>query len=365
MNVTLKPSATSILLIDIGAPFGGVETYLEALAYALRQDHRLFCVCGLPELARRLQAAGVHVVTIPVLKTRWSKILRFLGALFVVPYLVRRHGIKIVQVNGFLESLLMLPAKWLGCKTVRTAHGPTELGRYLWYKRPEMVLPRAAGVLSLRWADRIVCVSEAVRQDFLPFVPVRKLCVVANWVRRLPEPRGALAETATEVRLLYVGRLERYKGMFLLLEALRDLPAVHLTLVGHGSHEEEMELAAKGLNVTFAGFHIDPSRFYQEADVFVNPSLGPEGLPMANLEAMSFGLPCIFSDLPVHREISGEGSAAALFPSGNAMALRQCIAHIRGDRRGRVALGLRARAFIEERYSEEVARKGYQAAFHF
>ena len=365
MSVNPKPFPKKILLVDIGAPFGGVETYLEALAHALRQEHRLFCVCGLPELARRLRAADVHVVTIPITATRWSKILRFFGALVVVPYLVRRHGIEIVQVNGFLESLLMLPAKWLGCKTVRTAHGPTELGRYVWYKRPEMVLPRAAGVFSLRYADRIVCVSEAVRREFLPLVAPQQLRVVANWVRSLPKLRTAAVETARPLHLLYVGRLERYKGMFLLLEALRGLPAVHLTVVGHGSHEEEMKLAAEGLDVTFAGFHAEPSRFYQAADVFVNPSMGPEGLPMANLEAMAFAVPCIFSDLPVHCEISDEGAAAALFRSGDLLTLRQCIERMQTDQGLRLALGSRARAIIEQRYSEDAARRGYLEAFRF
>ena len=368
MSVNVKSGKRNILLVDIGAPFGGVETYLEALAHLLQGEYGLFCVCGLPELTRRLQAAGVHVVTIPILVTRWSKIVRFVAALFVVPYLVRRYRIDVVQVNGFLESLLMLPAKALGCKTVRASHGPTELGRYVWYKRPEMVLPRAAALFSLRYADRVVCVSNAVRDELLPVVPAERLRVVSNWVRRLPALPvlpGKEDAPAGPLRLLYVGRIERYKGVFLLLEAVRQVPGVHLTVVGHGSHEEEMKVAAKGLAVTFAGFHKDPTPFYEQADAFVNASMGPEGLPMANLEAMSFALPCIFSDLPVHCEISDAGRGAALFARGDATALVQCIQIFQQNASERSRVGRRGRDIIEQRYSEGAARQSYLEVFRF
>ena len=48
MSVNVKSGKRNILLVDIGAPFGGVETYLEALAHLLQGEYGLFCVCGLP-----------------------------------------------------------------------------------------------------------------------------------------------------------------------------------------------------------------------------------------------------------------------------------------------------------------------------
>ena len=51
------------------------------------------------------------------------------------------------------------------------------------------------------------------------------------------------------------------------------------------------------------------------------PSMGPEGLPMTSLEAMAHGLPCIFSDLPVHHEITDHGKGAYLFRSGEVESL--------------------------------------------
>ena len=119
-----------------------------------------------------------------------------------------------------------------------------------------------------------------------------------------------------------MGRLEHYKGLHLLLEAMRGVTGVRLTVVGIGSYREQLEKLASGLDVYFEGFCADTYRFYQTSDIFINPSLGPEGLPIVSLESMAHGLPCIFSALPVHKEISNDGAASLLFEIGDAVDLR-------------------------------------------
>jgi glycosyltransferase involved in cell wall biosynthesis len=106
-------------------------------------------------------------------------------------------------------------------------------------------------------------------------------------------------------------------------------------VVGDGSYRSQLEVAAQELDVQFAGFQADPSRFYEDSTVFINPSLGPEGLPLVSLEAMAYGLPCIFSDLPVHREITGGGKAAVLFKRGDSDSLTQQLRELLGSEAGR------------------------------
>ena len=109
----------------------------------------------------------------------------------------------------------------------------------------------------------------------------------------------------------------------------------------------------------FAGFQSNPEKFYEGADIFVMPSLGPEGLPITSLEAMGHGLPCIFSDLPVHHEITDSGKGAYLFRSGDVegllTALRDLVAS--PDRRQRYAA--EAHRIVASRYSEGNVRAAY------
>jgi glycosyltransferase involved in cell wall biosynthesis len=352
-----------ILLIDIGAPFGGVETYIERLCDLLQGQGEIFCICALPQLAKRLKTLGVYVVCIPILFNRWSKILRFLLAVPVLFYLVLRHNARIVQVNGYLESLLVVPARLLGCYTVRTAHGPSEIDRYTWYRRPEMFFPRLLSQYCLRLASRVVCVSEAVKHDVSRVVALDRISVVPNWVTSIPKDVPVRRNIHVPARVLYVGRLERYKGLDLLLTAVKDIPNLEVIVVGDGDFREELQQMSTGLQVKFEGFRSDIHTYYRDSDIFVNPSRGPEGLPMVSLEAMAHGIPCLFSDLEGHREISDNGNGAKLFACGDKDSLRKGLQLLLSDDPCRLVLPDAARKIIATKYNSRVALQGYNNVF--
>ena len=169
--------------------------------------------------------------------------------------------------------------------------------------------------------------------------------------------------TTKRPQLLFVGRLEEYKGVQFILRAMQQIPDVSLLVVGDGSYRPQLEAAANRLDVQFAGFQADPSCFYKDSTVFINPSLGPEGLPLVSLEAMAHGLPCIFSDLPVHREITGGGKAAALFKRGDSDSLTQQLKRLLDSEQRRQSYGLAARQLVEQRYSRRIAAQQYVEAF--
>jgi glycosyltransferase involved in cell wall biosynthesis len=352
-----------LLLIDIGAPFGGVETYLVSLCSLLQTRCDLFCICALPELAARLKPLGVHVICIPFTFNRWFKILRFLLAFPILLYLIARYRIQIVQVNGFLETVLILPAKLFGCLTVRSAHGPSEMDRYRWYKRPEMVFVRLVSLYCLRHASRIVCVSEAVYDDVIRIVPASRVSVVPNWVSHIPDKVPDRSVLGSPRKVLYVGRVEWYKGIDLLFDAARNIPDLQIVIAGQGSYRSQLEQSVGELNVSFEGFQSKIEPYYRSADVFVNPSRGPEGLPIASLEAMAYGTPCLFSDLEVHREISQEGLAACLFKRADASDLRERLQVLLSDSTYRQSIVEAARRLVIEKYSPQAALAGYCKAF--
>ena len=161
------------------------------------------------------------------------------------------------------------------------------------------------------------------------------------------------------MHVLYVGRLERYKGLYLLLEALRGIPDVRLTVVGDGSYRKELERLAEGMDVRFEGFQRHPAKYYADADIFVMPSLGPEGFGIVTMEAMAHGLPCIISDLSVHREITGDGTAAMLFRNGNVEDLRGKLQELIGNASLRSAYSAAGYQRVEKVYTSDTALKSY------
>jgi glycosyltransferase involved in cell wall biosynthesis len=121
-------------------------------------------------------------------------------------------------------------------------------------------------------------------------------------------------------------------------------------------------LAAK-LDTEFAGFQKDPLPFYAAADIFINPSLGPEGSSLVALDAMARGVPCLLSDLPVFQEISDEGRAALLFRTGDVDDLRTKLLALLQDDRLRHKYAKAGYAAVLRRHSSETAQNQYLTAF--
>lgn len=353
------PNRPRILLVDVGVSFAGVEVYLENLVSILKPKSELFALCVNPELGRSLRRSGVHVFMAPSFLGKPAHLLIGLALLLKLRLM---SGINRVWVNGGPEIVLLPWARLLGCTTIATCHGTLDIEvgvawRLAWKRRVTRFIYKNL----LFTANKVFCVSEAVAADLSQVVSQEKLVVIPNWVRTLPPPVERLSRDGRPLRLLFIGRLIKLKGAALILEAIgqiKEFP-LSLTIVGEGEYEQDLKLRAEGLNVQFAGFHQDPSIFYRDADVFINPTLGPEGLPMVSLEAMSYGLPCILSDLKVHREISSDGESALLFQCGNSLDLRTKIESFISMPELLTNYGRRGRSTIEEKYCVRAAGPHY------
>ncbi len=133
-----------------------------------------------------------------------------------------------------------------------------------------------------------------------------------------------------------------------------------MTIAGEGSARASLERSALGLsNVRFAGFQHNLDEFYERADIYVMPSLGPEGLPIASLEAMAHSLPCIFSDLPVHYEITDGGKGAYLFRSGEVDSLVTGLSELLASPEKRCRYAAEAHRIITARYMDGNVREAY------
>jgi glycosyltransferase involved in cell wall biosynthesis len=350
-----------ILLVDLGASMGGVESYIEGLSGMLRDRGTIVSLCVLPELARRLRNNGVRVFLIPAFP--WLRALRFLLALGALPIIILREHVDLVLFNGFLESILLIPARLLGCEAIYTQHGPFEDHLYKWYENPARYFPRLLSRLCVHFASHVICVSEVTGEIVKTVVPADRTSVIPNWVSFIPPYEARTRNLTGSPHLLYVGRLERYKGLHLLLEALGSFPRARLTVLGDGSYRNDLQRLATGMNVRFEGFQPHPAKYYPEADIFVMPSMGPEGLPMVTIEAMAHGLPCLFSDLAVHQEITAGGVTGMLFRSGDTEDLRRKMLVLIEQDSLRSEYSQAAYRRVREMYSYDTALQSYLVVF--
>jgi glycosyltransferase involved in cell wall biosynthesis len=157
---------------------------------------------------------------------------------------------------------------------------------------------------------------------------------------------------------LTIGRLDAPKDHATLFDAFRmvadDQPDAHLIVLGLGRLEEELRRRAVeiGLGERIHFIHSVPRTgpYFGLADAFVFPSL-IEGLPVALLEAMSAGLPCIASDIPPHAELLAPGETGLLFPRGTPAALAAAMERIHSSPDLRARLGAAARAYAAGRFT--------------
>lgn len=104
--------------------------------------------------------------------------------------------------------------------------------------------------------------------------------------------------------LVFTGRLIERKNVKFILDNIDSyVGEIQVTIVGNGPLYDDLKLQAKYLkNITFVGYQAAPEVFYDMSTILVNPSLS-EGLPMAVIEALSCGIPCLLSNIPSHNEI--------------------------------------------------------------
>lgn len=352
---------TKVLFVNLGATFGGAEVYLLRLLVSLRQEMDCHVLCCQKDLQSSLDELGISYTSI-FSGTGLVKLVQLVWAAGVMARLLVSRQIDTLQINGYSEILFVPIARLLGRRAVPTRHLGFDIEASHWAEAPGRFLARWLYRMLARTATRVVCVSEEVGREVEELAPGR-VQVIPNWVDVPPYVFRPAAEGSRHFNILFVGRMVPYKGMQLVLEAMRsshvrDL-SVTLIAVGDGPHRSELERLATGLDVRFLGFHRDVSPFYRDADLLITPSLGPEGSSLVTLEAMAHALPCLLSDLPVHREIAREGTIAGLFRSGDAEDLAAQIRRLLLDEALRGRRTRQAHSLVYAEHNGDLAVKAY------
>jgi glycosyltransferase involved in cell wall biosynthesis len=209
----------------------------------------------------------------------------------------------------------------------------------------------------------LVAVAESRADDLAAFLGSRaRVHCIPNGV---PLPDLALQPSrAKELLVVGVGRLVPQKRPFVFLDAAEEihaaLPDARFRWVGDGSLAAEWDLAVaeRGLGgaVTRTGWQSDVQPHLLAADVFLHTA-EYEGLPLAILEAMAAGLPCLVTenlrgDLP----FLDEGNSLGIGDDGAWLAQLQDFALL-------AERGAAARRLVEERFSFEKMAESYERLY--
>lgn len=219
----------------------------------------------------------------------------------------------ILHIHAIGPALLIPVAKFFGLKVVMTHHGP-DYERQKWGKFAKVVL-RIGEFLGTKFADKVIVISKEIRKMLENKHFRRKLMVIPNGVN-LPEilpPGDTLKKYNLEPKkyIFTACRFVPEKGLHDLIAAYQQIrnPEFKLVIAGDADHETEYsrsikKMAKKIEGLILTGFISGKPLYelYSNAGLFVLPSYY-EGLPIALLEAISYSLPVLVSDIPQNREI--------------------------------------------------------------
>ncbi|WP_146149283.1 glycosyltransferase family 4 protein [Kineococcus rhizosphaerae] len=336
--------------------WGGAEAVVAALVDELRESVRATVVAVRP-VPQRLEAVFAGrcelVVVDPVAgKVDARAVLRLVAA-------VRNTRPDLVHVN--LNSPTnnrygLLAGLFSGAPSVATLHLPGAL---------DSSVQRSVLALLYGAQDAVIAVSQEVRTLLIDTLRVdeRRTRVVDNGVRR-SRPAVPRSSVPSPRVIGTLGRLVPQKGIDVLLTAFRQLRAegldVRLRVGGTGPDEAALRAAAAGLPVDFDGDVGDVESWLDGLDVFCLASRS-EGLPLALMEAMAAGLPCLATDVGQVRTALSDGVllVPAQDPDGLAAALRAVCA----DAGLRHDLAGRGHELVTTRYSTESMARATAALY--
>ena len=280
---------------------------------------------------------------------------------------IHRRGIPIVQTMHEYRAVCPISLLYRNehlctdCKDRRYAQvvrhrcAGGSLPRSLW-NMAEMRLSDLLG--HKRDIARYLAISDFQRNRLI------EMGMDAERIETIPHPI-ALPRAVSEINtsrphVLFVGRLERYKGIFLLLEVARKLSSVPFVFAGEGPDGDAARAASVDLdNVEWRGNLDDAmlSEARERAFCAIVPSLGPEPFGLTSIEALAHGLPVIASAIGGLSETIRDGIDGFHVKPGDVAQLADRITLLAGNptlarRMGAAGRARAAHEFSPERYYE-------------
>lgn len=187
--------------------------------------------------------------------------------------------------------------------------------------------------------DKIVCVSEFVKHDFLSIYPDLKSVEVRyntiDTTKIVSLKKEAITDVVfreDEIKLVFVGKVSKNKGIDRLARIIKRLierkMPVHLYVLGIGPYQAEIENYIRKNKLeqyfTFLGYQTNPYKYVAKCDLFVCASWA-EGFSTAAVEALIVGTPVCTVNVSGMKEMLGENNEWGIVTDNNDKALYRGI----------------------------------------
>ena len=238
------------------------------------------------------------------------------------------------------------------------------LARYRWI-RPFGGVLRWLGTLPMRRAVAVVPMCEDLAETARKHT--RGIVQVLSDISLVSDatPLAPVEDLRTELGLagpitMYIGNLEPYQGIDLLLrahrEALRGQPEAKLVIIGgvEADIKRYRALAAE-LGIADSVHLIGPrpmdrlGAYMSQADILASPRVEGTNTPMKIYSYMDSGTPIVATDLPTHTQVLSRREAALAAPTVEDFSGE--LSRLLGDREERIRLAANARELVRQRHS--------------
>ncbi len=368
----LPPTKVVHLVEDMGV--GGLERNLALIVENLdRQqfDVSVWCLEEGGAIADELREKGVDVRVLD-LPTYHRP-----GNVVKLARLLRREKVQILHTHEYFANTMGRLAAVLAGTPRRFAHIQNSHWRPAERKGRHYLIDR---ILS-RTCDRVIACSEMARRYQIEVERIHpdRVVMVPNCAdARIFDPsvahpgiRREFGFKDSEILIASVARLTEVKGHQFLLDAavpiFEAFPACRILIVGDGPERPYLERQARALaledRIHFLGTRQDIPNILASIDLFVQPTLVREGLPLAITEAMASGKPVVATDVGGVSEAVRHGETGILVPPGDAEALAEGILSLLGDPEQRHGLAAAGRRLCLEQFSIETVIKKIEALY--
>jgi len=223
-----------------------------------------------------------------------------------------QHHADIVHIHAVGPGLLVPFAKLLGLKVVVTNHGP-DYHRQKWNKVAKIVL-QLGEFLGAKFADEVIVISQTIK-DIIAARYKREAHMIYNGVTMPIITKDSDFLKNLNITpgnyLVAVARFVPEKGLDLLVKAFQKInKEIKLVIAGDADHETDYSRHLKKMidqdkRIVRTGYITgEPlNQLFSHARLFILPSYH-EGLPIALLEAMSYGLHVLVSNIDAHLELN-------------------------------------------------------------